>query len=186
MKTIFTLLLTTFSMIIFAQNGLRIGDKVPSFEATADNGKKWKLNDNLGEQYLVVYFYPGAMTGGCTTQACSYRDLSSALKSQNASVVGISGDEPESLEFFKKSHNLNFTLLSDESGEIARIFGVPTREGTTFKGNFQGNDFELKRDITISRRTYIIDKNGKLVYKNEEVNASKDSQEVIDFLKNNS
>jgi thioredoxin-dependent peroxiredoxin len=186
MKTIMIILLTAFSAGTFAQSGLEIGDKVPDFKATADDGSTWQLKENVGDKYLVVYFYPAAMTGGCTAQACAYRDLSSDLESQNAKVVGVSGDKVEGLKFFKQAHNLNFTLLSDESGEIARKFGVPTRDGGTFKSEFGGQQFELERGITTSRWTYIIDKNGEVVYKNDEVDAKKDTEEVLSFLKNKS
>ena len=186
MKTVFAALLTLLTFGIFAQDGLQVGDKVPVFEATADDGSTWKLSEHTGDQFLVVYFYPAAMTGGCTAQACAYRDLSSDLESQNAKVVGVSGDKPENLEFFKKAHNLNFTLLSDENGDIARKFGVPTRDGGTFSGEFGGQEFELNRGITTSRWTYIIDKEGKVVYKNEQVDAAKDSEEVLSFLRDNS
>jgi thioredoxin-dependent peroxiredoxin len=185
MKSVLVIILFFLSSGIFAQNGLNIGDKVPGFEALADDGSTWKLKDHTGEKYLVVYFYPAAMTGGCTAQACAYRDLSSDLESENAMVVGVSGDNVKGLKFFKKAHNLNFTLLSDESGKIANIFGVPTRDGGTFKSEFNGQAFELERNITTSRWTFIIDKKGKVVYKNDEVNAQKDTEEVLSFLKNN-
>lgn len=186
MKTVLTAMFICLSIFISAQNGLSTGDKVPLFSATADDGSTWKLENHVGDKFLVIYFFPAAMTGGCTAQACAYRDLSSELESQNTRVVGISGDKPESLKFFKKAHNLNFTLLSDSSGEIAQLFGVPAREGGKFKGEFQGQDFELEREVTTSRWTFIIDKQGKIVYKNEQVNASEDSQEVLNFLRNNS
>jgi peroxiredoxin Q/BCP len=185
MKSILVVFLLALSLGVFAQNGLNIGDKVPGFEAVADDGSTWKLKDYVGEKYLVVYFYPAAMTGGCTAQACAYRDLSSDLASENAMVVGVSGDNVEGLKFFKKAHNLNFTLLSDETGEIAQLFGVPTRDGGVFKSEFNGQPFELERGITTSRWTFIIDKDGKVVYKNEQVDARKDTGEVLSFLKNN-
>lgn len=185
MKTLFFSLLMIISVGLFAQNSLNIGDKVPGFEALADDGSTWKLNDHTGEKYLVVYFYPAAMTGGCTAQACAYRDLSSDLESENALVVGVSGDNVEGLKFFKKAHDLNFTLLSDETGKIAQLFGVPTRDGGVFKSEFNGQGFELERNITTSRWTFILDKEGKVVYKNEQVDASKDTEEVLSFLKNN-
>jgi thioredoxin-dependent peroxiredoxin len=185
MKTLFFSLLMIISVALFAQNGLNIGDKVPGFEALADDGSTWKLKDHTGEKYLVVYFYPAAMTGGCTAQACAYRDLSNDLESQDALVVGVSGDNVEGLKFFKKAHDLNFTLLSDETGKIATLFGVPTRDGGTFKSEFNGQAFELERNITTSRWTFIIDKEGKVVYKNDEVNARQDTKEVLSFLKNN-
>ncbi len=186
MKTLMISLLLAISFGGFAQNGLNIGDKVPEFEATADDGSLWKMKDYVGDNYLVVYFYPAAMTGGCTAQACAYRDLSTELESEDARVVGVSGDKVEGLKFFKKAHNLNFTLLSDESGEIARTFGVPANDGGTFSGEFNGQDFELEREITTSRWTFIIDKEGKVVYKNDQVDAAKDTEEVLSFLKDNS
>lgn len=185
MKTIFLSLLMAVPGFLFARGGLNVGDKVPGFEALADDGSTWKMKDYLGEKYMVVYFYPAAMTGGCTAQACAYRDLSSDLESENAIVVGVSGDNVEGLKFFKKAHDLNFTLLSDETGKIAQLFGVPTRDGGTFKSEFNGQAFELERSITTSRWTYIIDKEGKVVYKNEQVDAAKDTEEVLKFLKNN-
>ncbi|MCK4748192.1 MAG: peroxiredoxin, partial [Bacteroidales bacterium] len=97
------------------------GDKVSDFSALDENGKTWNLSDQRSN-YLVVYFYPAAFTSGCTKQACSYRDHDSEFKLLNASIVGISGDEFENLGKFKEHHNLNFTLLSDPDGKIAKIF----------------------------------------------------------------
>lgn len=187
MKIFVFSLLMAVSFISFSQknDGLNTGDKVPGFEARADDGSTWKLKNYLGEKHIVVYFYPAAMTGGCTAQACAYRDFSSDLQSEDAIVVGISGDNVAGLKVFKKAHNLNFTLLSDESGEIAELFGVPTKDGGTITREVDGKQIELVRGTTAKRWTYIIDKNGKVVYKNDEVDASKDTEEVLSFLKNN-
>ncbi len=176
--------LTAFSAGVFAQSGgLQVGDKVPGFEAIADDGSTWKIKNYLGDKFLVVYFYPAAMTGGCTAQACAYRDLSGELASQNAMVIGVSGDNAEGLKLFKEVHNLNFTLLSDESGAIARLFGVPTRDGGKVTREINGQNFDLLRGSTASRWTFIIDKAGTVVYKNEQVTAAKDTEEVLSFLK---
>lgn len=185
MKAIIFTLLMTLSVVSFSQNGngLEPGDKVPEFQATAADGTTWNFENHVGDKYIVLYFYPAAMTGGCTAQACSYRDLSSDLESEDAMVVGVSGDNVEGLQVFKKAHNLNFTLLSDESGEIASLFGVPTREGGTITREVEGKEVELERGTTANRWTFIIDKNGKIVYKNDEVNATKDTEEVLSFLK---
>jgi peroxiredoxin Q/BCP len=69
------------------------------------------------------------MTGGCTKQACAYRDSKDQISSLNAVVVGVSGDDAKNLELFKRAHNLNFTLLSDTDGKIASAFGVPMKVG---------------------------------------------------------
>lgn len=184
--TIFSILMS-ISFLAFSQDsGLEVGDKVPSFKATADDGSTWKSKNHVGDNYLVVYFYPAAMTGGCTKQACAYRDLKSQIESEDATVVGVSGDNVEGLQIFKDAYDLNFTLLSDKSGEIAELFGVPTREGGTITKEVDGKNVELERGTTSSRWTFIIDKNGKVVYKNDDVNVTKDTEEVLSFLKNKS
>ncbi|MFV0592290.1 MAG: peroxiredoxin [Draconibacterium sp.] len=187
MKTILTalILLTVFAANSRSQE-LNVGDKAPEFKAKADNGSDWDLKDYIGKKFIVVYFYPAAMTGGCTKQACAYRDFKSEIASADAMVVGISGDKVEGLKLFKKANNLNFMLLSDANGEIAGKFGVPTRAGGSITREIDGQDFDLVRGVTASRWTFVIDKSGKIVYKNTEVDATKDTQQILEFIKNNS
>jgi peroxiredoxin Q/BCP len=180
------LLVLGISAIAQTSQGLKVGDKAPDFKAIADDGSTWKMKDYSGKKNIVVYFYPAAMTGGCTKQACAYRDYKTEIESVDAVVVGVSGDNVEGLKLFKKAHNLNFALLSDESGEIAKSFGVPLRDGGAITREIEGKEFELVRGNTASRWTFIIGKNGKIVYKNEDVSATSDTQEVLDFIKNNS
>jgi peroxiredoxin Q/BCP len=182
------ILLTIAIMIVAslassAQQGLPVGNNAPEFKAPADNGSTWNINKFLGEKYIVVYFYPAAMTGGCTKQACSYRDHREDLQSAGVEVVGISGDKVENLRLFKEAENLNFTLLSDEKGDIAKAFGVPVSEGATIKRTIGGTEHELVRGVTTKRWTFIIGKDKKIIYKNESVNAEKDTEEVLDFIK---
>lgn len=189
MKKLVSTLIIIIAMTVnsFAQNSepLKVGDSAPNFKTLADNGKMWDLNKYLGEKIVVVYFYPAAMTGGCTKQACAYRDYHSDIQSADAIVVGVSGDNVEGLQLFKKAENLNFTLLSDESGEIAGKFGVPTRDGGTITREVNGESFDLTRGTTASRWTFIIDRDGKIAYKNEQVDAAKDAELVLGFIKNN-
>lgn len=187
MKTIFATLFT-FLLIIGQANSqeLKVGDKAPKFTATSDDGSKWNIGDYIGNKFVVVYFYPAAMTGGCTAQACAYRDMKNEISSADAVVVGISGDNVEGLKLFKKANDLNFTLLSDESGNIAKKFGVPLRDGGTISREIDGKSFDLVRGVTSSRWTFIIDKQGNIAYKNTEVDAGKDSQQILEFIKNNS
>lgn len=164
--------------------GPNVGDQVPSFTANDDKGDLWELENNLGEKLLVIYFYPAAMTGGCTKQACSYRDNRNNLAELNIDVVGVSGDPVSNLQIFKKTHNLNFTLLSDVHGIIAEKFGVPSEKGkTSITRELNGNDVTLDRSFTEARWTFIIDKKGKIIYKDTNVNAENDSQNVMNFLK---
>ena len=173
------------SSTLFSQE-LNVGDKAPKFKTLADDGSTWNVKDYLGKKNIVVYFYPAAMTGGCTKQACAYRDFKTSIESADAVVVGVSGDNVAGLKLFKQAHDLNFALLSDESGEIAKKFGVPTRDGGTITKEIDGKNYDLTRGVSASRWTFIIDKNGKIVYKNSKVNATQDTEEVLSFIKNNS
>jgi peroxiredoxin Q/BCP len=187
MKTLFVVLFTMFSVNVFSQNPstISVGDKAPEFKTLADDGSMWNVKDYLGKKNIVVYFYPAAMTGGCTKQACAYRDMKTEIESADAVVVGVSGDNVEGLQLFKKAENLNFTLLSDEKGEIAAKFGVPIRDGGTITREVDGENYELVRGVTTQRWTFIIDKKGKIAYKDEQVNVEKDTEQVLEFIRNN-
>jgi thioredoxin-dependent peroxiredoxin len=174
-------IILTASMMLTSQ--VKLGDKVPNFSATNQDGEQWVLKKNLKESdYLVVYFYPAAFTGGCTAQACSFRDQKAELASVGASVVGVSGDKPETLQMFAEEHNLNFTLLADEEAEIATIFGVPHGEGSTIQREIKGKTVDLVKGATIQRWTFIVDNEGTLIYKDAEVKAAEDGNKVVEFL----
>lgn len=173
----------TVSTAINGQQGLSVGDIAPGFKAPADDGMIWDIDNYLGSNYIVIYFYPAAMTGGCTKQACSYRDHRDDLQKAGAIVVGVSGDKIENLKIFRQAENLNFPLLSDETGEIARAFGVPASEGGTIKRTVSGIEHDLTRGVTAKRWTFIIGKDKKIIYKNESVDAEKDAEVILGFLK---
>lgn len=185
MKTIFLITALTMTNILStaAQQGLSVGDKVPMFKAPADDGTTWDIKDHLGKDFLVVYFYPGAMTGGCTKQACAYRDRQQDLEQADVTVVGISGDKVENLKLFKKAENLNFTLLSDEKGEISKAFGVPVGAGASLKKVVEGTEYEISRELSTKRWTFVVDKDGRIIYRNDAVNPEKDTEEVLNFIK---
>tara|TARA_A100001037_G_scaffold114004_1_gene103857 strand:+ start:60 stop:644 length:585 start_codon:yes stop_codon:yes gene_type:complete len=157
---------------------LNVGDAAPAFSTLDDQGNKWNSADLLGKKHLVVYFYPAAMTGGCTKQACAYRDDRDKLAKLDAVVVGVSGDNPAGLGLFKKAERLNFPLLADEKGAVAKKFGVPAGKGGSIKRNVDGKEVTLDRGVTTKRWTFVISKEGKVVYKNDKVNAAKDSEAV--------
>ncbi len=158
---------------------LDVGDRAPAFDALADNGKPWKSADLVGKKILVVYFYPAAMTGGCTAQACVFRDARSHLQEMGAEVVGVSGDRIENLKAFKGVNRLNFPLLSDTEGEIARAFGVPLGEGGSIQRVVDGKEVTLTRDVTAARWTFIIDRSGRIAFKETQVDPVGDGEAVI-------
>jgi peroxiredoxin Q/BCP len=183
MKKAIVLTCLLIAGLTLARSQVSLGDRVPNFSAVNQKGEKWTLKKELKtDDYLVLYFYPAAFTGGCTQQACAYRDQKGDLEKLNATVVGISGDSPQTLELFALEHGLNFTLLSDESGEIARLFGVPVNEGGTVERIIQGQPRKLTRNATIQRWTFILDNKGNLIYKDSEVDAAGDSSKVVEFL----
>lgn len=163
-----------------AKSGLKKGDKAPSFEGTDDQGKTWKSSDHVGKKVIVVYFYPADFTGGCTKQACTYRDDMKKLTSKGIEVVGISGDSAKTHEMFKKSYKLNYTLLADERGEIAEKFGVEVKPGGKAKlKDAEGKALDVERGVTIMRWTFVIGKNGKIIYKNSKVSPTQDSKQIL-------
>lgn len=155
----------------------------PTIQAIDQDGNPWNLKDHLGRKPIVIYFYPAAMTGGCTKQACSYRDYVKSTSDPDLIIIGISGDTPENLKHFQTAENLNFTLLSDPEGKIAQAFGVPVKTGAkSINRTVDGKEVELARNITTSRWTFIISPEGKIIYKNTKVKAPEDIRTVIEFL----
>ncbi len=181
--SIIALITITFSVMAQNTNGLKLGDKVSEFSGTDDTGANWK-SSTVKSDFLVVYFYPAAMTGGCTAQACTYRDDKATFDKLGATIIGISGDEVKNLKYFKETSQLNFSLISDTEGIISKIFGVPTKEGGSITREIAGENFLLVRGITASRWTFVLDKNKKIIYKNAEVNATDDSKKVLEVIKN--
>lgn len=179
MKNLTFIIILVFSISAMAQNSkeLNIGDQVSEFSGIDASENEWN-SKNINADFLVVYFYPAAMTGGCTKQACAYRDYKSELDKLGAVTVGVSGDEVKNLKYFKEMHQLNFTLLSDADGKISTLFGVPTSKGGSINQDIEGENYTFSRGNTAARQTFILDKNRRLIYKNTQVNAAGDSEEV--------
>jgi len=102
---------------------LEKGETAPAFSLLNENGDAVALEDYRGKK-TVVYFYPAAMTPGCTTQACDFRDNLNSLSSAGYAVIGVSKDEPAKLAEFREQENLNFPLLSDPDLSVHKAFGA--------------------------------------------------------------
>lgn len=163
--------------------GPGVGDPAPVFEVLDDSGKPWKSSEHVGKKIVVVYFYPADMTGGCTAQACNFRDDLGKLAGQGVEVVGVSGDSVKNHQLFKKAHNLNFPLLADVDGKVAAAFGVPVTEGEkTVKAEIDGKSYDLVRNVTAKRWTFVIGTDGKIAHKDENVNAREDNVRVAEAV----
>ena len=163
---------------------LEVGDRAPAFEAKDADGLTWKSTDHVGKKLIVVYFYPGDFTPGCTAQAKKFQENTNKLYDFGAEVVGVSGDSAKTHALFKDTYKLTYTLAADEKGDIATIFGVPVGPGANVKTTLPDKmKLEFKREVTTARWTFIIGLDGKIVYKNTKVDPVKDSQQVEAFLK---
>ena len=129
---------------------LEPGTKAPDFTLADQNGQTHSLSDYKGQK-VVLYFYPKDMTSGCTSQACSFRDLYPQIREKGAIVLGISKDSVESHKRFEEAHGLPFTLLSDLDLSVIKAYDVlkPGKDGKTAK--------------SLVRSTYLIDESGMIV-----------------------
>jgi len=126
------------------------GDTAPDFTLLDADGKSVSLEDFRGRR-VVVYFYPAAMTPGCTTQACDFRDSLDSLNAAGVAVVGISKDKPEKLAKFRERDALTFPLLSDPSLDVHQAYGA-YGEKTMYGKKITG----------VLRSTFVVDADGKL------------------------
>jgi peroxiredoxin Q/BCP len=103
---------------------MRPGDPVVDFELPDETGTPRRLSELAGGRPAVVFFYPAAMTYGCTREACGFRDHRSDFDRLGAAVIGVSADPVEKLGRFAQSHGFGFPLLSDPDGEVAARYGA--------------------------------------------------------------
>ena len=148
---------------------LAIGTKAPDFTLMDQNGTPHSLSEYKGQK-IVLYFYPKDMTSGCTSQACSFRDLYPQFREKGAVVLGVSKDSVASHKRFEETHGLPFTLLSDPELQVIAAYDVQKRDkdGQPMKG--------------VIRSTYLIDENGVIVKAFGTVKAKENPMQMLDEL----
>jgi peroxiredoxin Q/BCP len=129
---------------------LQPGDPAPDFTLPTDTGEALTLSDLRGGR-VIVYFYPAALTPGCTTQACDFSDNLDALKAEGYTVLGISPDQPEKLATFREKEGLTITLLSDVDKEALLAYGA-----------FGEKKLYGKVVEGVLRSTFVVDSDGKI------------------------
>ena len=130
---------------------LKAGDKAPTFSLLNQEGKTVKLSEFKGRK-LLAYFYPKALTPGCTEQACSIRDAWPDLTPLQLAAVGISPDQPETQKQFEEKYALPFPLLSDPDHSVAEAYGV-----------WGEKSMYGKKSMGIIRSSFLIDEKGKII-----------------------
>lgn len=126
---------------------LEVGDEAPTFTLPDQNGSNLDLKNLVGKKAIVLFFYPKDGSPGCTAEACKFRDEYDVFKERGADVIGISSDSIESHKKFEQKYGLPFTILSDKSGAVRKLYGVTSTLG-----------------ILPGRVTYVIDRNGMIRY----------------------
>jgi thioredoxin-dependent peroxiredoxin len=133
-----------------SETRLSPGDTAPDFTLTSDTGASVSLSELRGHK-VIVYFYPAAMTPGCTTQACDFTDSLDSLKAAGYEVLGISPDAPAKLAKFRERDSLTITLLSDADRSVMMSYGA-FGEKKLYGKVVQG----------VIRSTFVVDEDGKL------------------------
>lgn len=152
---------------------LEEGQMAPEFIAKDQEGNTVSLADFAGKT-VVLYFYPKDDTPGCTAEACDFRDNYQGLSAKDIVVLGVSVDDEKSHKKFIAKHNLPFTLLADIDKQIVEAYGVwgeKNMYGKTYMGT--------------NRKTFIIDKEGKIAHIISKVDTKNSTAQVLELLKLN-
>ncbi|MGH3863187.1 peroxiredoxin [Actinokineospora sp.] len=126
---------------------MRPGDLVPDFKLDDEAGVERSLSEFLETGPVVLFFYPAAMTSGCTAESCHFRDLAAEFAEVGAHRIGISPDSVDRQAEFSSIHSFDYPLLSDPEGEVATLFGVRRKFGP----------------LLTKRMTFVIDNDGKVI-----------------------
>lgn len=153
--------LTAFlAMLSFSRaEPLNVGDQAPQLTATTETGATLNLGDVYQKGYTLVYFFPKADTPGCTAQGCSLRDDYESLTKKGVTVIGVSTDSVEAQKAFKEKYHFPFTLVADTDKKVMRAFG---QDGIMFA----------------SRQAFLIDKSGKIVWRDLKAKTKEQAQDV--------
>lgn len=149
---------------------LKEGAAAPDFTAKDQNGNDFTLSSLRGKE-VILYFYPKDDTPGCTAEACSFRDNYQSLLNEGFEVVGVSTDDEKSHQKFINKYQLPFTLISDTDKQIVESYGVWVEK------NMYG-----KKYMGTARKTFILDKEGKIKKVIDKVDTKNSSQQVLDLM----
>jgi len=148
--------------------GLKVGQFIPGFALYDQDGKIFNSSELVGKKPLVIFFYPKDYTPGCTAEVCSFRDSYEEFTELGAEVIGISSDSENTHRKFVSKYRLPFTLLADRENKVSGLFKV--------KRNFF--------NLLPGRETYVISKEGVILFVFNSVNATLHMKKALNALKN--
>ena len=149
------------------------GQTAPAFSLMTQTGNEpVSLSDFTGKQAVVLYFYPKDDTPGCTTQSCTFRDMSAEYENAGAAILGVSLDDVDSHKAFAEKFRLPFPLLADTDHTVSEAYGV-----------YKEKNLYGKKSMGIERTTFVIDKNGVIAKVFPRVKVDLHGDEVLAFLK---
>lgn len=145
----------------------KIGDLAGDFRLPSTRGKDFTLKDLRGKD-VILYFYPKDDTPGCTAEACSFRDHEGDLSKAGAAILGVSTDPLESHEKFLQKHKLNFPLLSDQTADVAKMYGV-----------WKEKDMYGRRTWGVARTTFWIGPDGRIKKIYKKVDTARHADDIL-------
>ena len=148
----------------------KVGDVAADFRLPSTTGKDVTLKEQRGND-VILYFYPKDDTPGCTAEACSFRDHETDLSKAGAVILGVSTDPLESHRKFRNKHQLNFPLLSDETADVAKMYGV-----------WREKNLEGRRTWGVARRTYWIGADGRIKKIYKKIDTARHAEEILEDL----
>jgi thioredoxin-dependent peroxiredoxin len=147
---------------------LKEGDKAPDFISKDQNGDPVKLSDFQGQR-VVLFFYPKDDTPGWTKEACSFRDANDEFEKKNIKLLGVSVDDEKAHQKFRSKYGLQFDLVSDTDKKVVETYGV-WGEKSMYGKKYMGT----------TRKTFLIDENGKIAKVFDKVNVEQHADEVLE------
>lgn len=153
--------------VSYAADGLKVGAECPDFEMEGTDGKKYSLKDMVGKKAFIIAWYPRAFTGGCTKECQSMKEHGNALRKFNVAYFTASCDPVSKNKDFAKSLELDYPILSDPDGSVAKKFGVA----------------KVGANPTANRVTFIVGKDGKILSIDDAVKTASHGEDLAKKLK---